>query len=230
MHILFIIVSRTLVVLALTISIARGEAREEGHLIPAGPNFDVDAPYAGTYARLCEKMLFTGPSWVIRYHDVSTSAETGLAITRKQDGKFWIVVKQTKPQLGSVVSSAFDLKLNLESALKTLKTEEAHAEIPAPVATAVRSYWTSLLSNVRPYKQSPPVISNKTILFAKTNGGKILVGRVPADSFKYPRMAAVEDIALNLIKVCVSSPESRQSLFDQIERKARTFRTAVRRP
>src|SRR5256885_10729632 len=124
-----------IVFLAFTTSIAEAETNDRPHLIRVRPNFDVDSPYASTYATLCEKMLFTGPNWVIRYHEISESVETGLSITKKQDGSFWVTAKQAKPQLGPTISHAFYFKSNLDAALKTIKVVEGQAEIPEKVVT-----------------------------------------------------------------------------------------------
>jgi hypothetical protein len=221
--------ARVIVFLALTISIAKSETNDRPHLIRVRPNFDVDAPYANTYARLCEKMLFTGPNWVIRYHEISESVETGLSITKKQDGSFWVTVKQAKPQLGPTVSHAFYFKSNLEAALKTLKVVEGHAEIPERAVTAIRRYWIALLSDVRPYERrsSTITISNQVILFANTPDGKTLAGRLPPDAYKYSYIHAVEDIEWDLVKVCVHQQESPKKLFDRIEQRARESADAI---
>lgn len=220
---------RVIIFLALTVSILRAETAKRPHLIRVGPNFDVDAPYARTYAKLCEKMLFTGPNWVIRYHEISESVETGLSVTKAQDGKFWATVKQSRPQLGPTVSHAFYFGSNLESDLKTLKVSEGRADIPEKVATAIQRYWISLLSDVRPYERrsSTVTISNQVILFAKTPDGQTLAGRLPSDAFKYSDIHAVEDIEWDLVKICVGPKRGQKKLFDRIEKRARESADAM---
>ncbi len=222
-----VIAAGGIVLMASTISHARAEAGNQGHLVPVKPIFQPDGPYATTYARLVEEKLFTDPNWVIRYHYVS-KAEIGLAVTREQDGRFLLTVKQTKPTLEYIVATAFSLKWDLKSALATLELHEAHAHIPETTVVAIRRYWISLLNDVRP---SPPVFrnkalvhSNKVTLFAKTKEGKLLQGELPADASEHSRLSAVEDIVDDLLSVCVKSQSTHKTLFERIERKAQTSR------
>jgi hypothetical protein len=208
------------------ISLAGAEARDGAHLIPVEPMFGSNEPYASTYSKLVEEKLFTGSNWVIRYHFVS-KAEIGLSITKKQDGRFWVTVKQTKPTLEYVVTNAYRkyLKWNLKSALETVEFHEARAEIPESTVTAIRGFWISLLSDVR----SPsPVSGNKTLvlgskvtLFAKTTRGRILQGELPANAGQHTRLNAVESIVGDLITVCVKPQNPHKTLFEAIERRAR---------
>jgi hypothetical protein len=219
------------VVAALMISLTAAEAGDGAHLIPVEPIFGSNEPYASTYSKLVEEKLFTGSNWLIRYHFVS-KAEIGLSITKRQNGRLLLTVKQAKPTLDYVVTNAYRkyLKWNLKSALKTVEFHEAHAEIPEPTVTAIRGFWISLLSDVRP---SSPVSREKTLvlgikvtLSAKTTDGKILQGELPADADKDSRLHAVEEIFEDLISICADKPKDRKRLFARIEEKAKRFTPA----
>jgi hypothetical protein len=215
---------RVIVFLALMLSSVGAETHDRPHLEPVGPNFNTfAAPYAKTYARLCEEMLFVRSNWVIRYHEISESAETGVSITQKQDGTFWVTAKQARPSLGPAVRSVFDQNLNLRSALKAVKITERNAEIPERVVRAIRQHWVSLLGDVRPDKRpiSSIIISSVVMLYAKTPGGKTLAGKLPYDAYKYTDIYAVEDIAWDLVDICVQPRESHKKLFDRIEKRVR---------
>lgn len=217
-----------LLLIGLMISVAGAGANDGGHLIPLRPNFDVgDVPHGKKYARLCEEKLFAGSSWIVRYHGIGESAETGLSITKQKDGKFVVTVKQAQPPLGSTLFSAFDAKLDVKTALKTVRVEEAHAEIPEAVAMAVCEFWISLLRDVQPHKPgSWSSISKSVRLYAKSAEGKTLAGRLPPDAFKYKHLNAVESIFENLLRVCAEQGKSHKTTFDRIQGTAHSFTTA----
>ena len=221
---------RVIVPLALALSSAGAKTQDRPHLEPVGPNFDTyAAPWAKTYARLCEEMLFTRSNWVIRYHEISESAETGVSITKQQDGTFVVTAKQTRPALGPTVRSVFDQKLNLKSALKTLKITERNAEIPERVVKAIRGYWISLLSDLQSDERpiTSIIFSNPVILFVKTEEGKSLAGKLPIDAYKFRDMQVVEDIAWDLVDICVQPKERHKKLFDRMEQRARESADAM---
>ncbi len=205
---------------ALMISLIGADARGRGHLIPVEPIFDVNGPYAGIYAKLCEEKLFAGPNWVVRYHSTS-NVELGISITKRQDGKFWVTVKQAKPPLASILPLAKSQQWNLKSALKTIEFHQAHAEVPETTVASIHRYWLSLLSEVRPSEQtSPPrVVSNRVTLFAKAASGKSVDGQLPAYADKDLRIYAVEDIVDDLVKICAEPEKTHDSLFKKIDQK-----------
>jgi len=211
---------RVIVFLALMFATAGAETQDRPHLEPVRQDGDA---FEKTYARLREEMLFPKSNWVIRYHELSLSAETGVSITKKQDGTFWVTAKQTRPSLGPTLRSAFDQKLNLKSALKMLKSTERNAEIPERVVKAIRRYWIALLSDVRPDERPVKsiIVSNQVILFAMTPEGKSLAGKLPVDAYKYKGIHAAEDIAWDLVDICVQPKERHKKLFDRIEQRAR---------
>ena len=179
------------------------------------------------YAELCEAKLFTAQRWIVRYHGIGESAEAGLSIARRSDGRFTVTLKEAEPQLGATLFFAMDNQLDVKAALKTVKIKEAHAEIPESVATAVRDFWISLLRDVQPYKQSAwTSISTHVALFAKSADGRTLSGRLPPDAFKYRRLNAVEDIVDKLMRVCRDRQKSDKALFEEIERAAKTYNHA----
>ena len=220
---------RFLVFSLLTFLVARAETYGGSRLEPIGPNFNVVGPrWAKTYGRLCEKMLFGESRWVVKYHELSSHAETGIVITRNQDGKFWVTVKQATPALGPTIRYAFDEKLDLKKALEGVEIKEMNAEIPEKVAEVVYRYWTLLLGDVRPDERpvTSVVFSKQVILFAKTQEGRILAGQFPYDAHEYPKIWAVEEMAWALVDICGQPREKREKLFDLIERKARRYGTA----
>jgi hypothetical protein len=210
--------------LALVICLAPAEARERGHLIPVEPTFDVKGPYAKTYARLREEKLFAGPNWVLRYHS-SSNVELGVSISKRQDGKYWVTVKQAKPPLPSILALARNQKWNLQWALNTVEFHQAHAEVPETTVESILDYSLSLLTDVRPLPQSlsPMVISNKVTLFAKAPRGRVLEGQLPPDAAKYRHIYAVEDIVDDLVGICAEPQENHDVVFRHIEEKARRF-------
>src|SRR5436190_18457294 len=108
---------------ALMVSLVGADARDRGHLIPVEPTFDVNGSYARTYAKLCEEKLFSGPSWVIRYHS-SSNVDLGVSVTKMHDGKFWVTVKQAKPPLASILPLAHSQKWSLARALNGVEFHE----------------------------------------------------------------------------------------------------------
>jgi hypothetical protein len=212
-------------VAALMVCFTGVEARGPGHLIPIEPIFDPNGRYAATYARLCEEKLFTGSSWMIRYHFVS-KAEIGLSITKDHDRKYWLTVKQAKPTLEYVVTNAYRKYLNwdLKSALKTVEFQEARAEIPAATVTAIRDFWISLLNDVRPpsavSRDKTLVLGTKVILSEKAPDGRILQGELPSDADRHPPLNAVEEIVDDLLSVCAKPGKPHDVLFKRVEQKA----------
>lgn len=191
---------------------------------PIGPNFNVvGPPWADTYGRLCDEMLFGERNWVVKYHELSLHAETGVAITRKQGRRFWVTVKQATPALGPTIRYAFDEKLDLEKAVKGIKVRVDSVEIPEKVARMVYRYWISLLTDVHPDEKpgTSVVFSKQVILFAKTQGRGVLAGQFPSDAHEYPRIWGAEEIAWSLVELCGLPKEKREKAFDTIERKAR---------
>jgi hypothetical protein len=209
---------------ALTISLTGTEARDGAHLIPVEPMFGSNEPYANTYSKLVEEKLFTGSDWLIRYHFVS-KAEIGLSITKGQNGRSLLTVKQAKPTLEYVTTNAYRkfLKWSLKSALKSVQFHEAHAELPESTVTAIQGFWISLLSDVRP---RPAVSGDKTLvlgvkvtLSARTTDGKILQGELPADADKDRRLHTVEEIFEDLISISERPNSAHEHLFERIERR-----------
>jgi hypothetical protein len=212
------------IVTALMISLTGVKARDAAHLIPVEPMFGSNEPYASTYSQLVEAKLFPGSNWLIRYHFVS-KAEIGLSITKGQNGRLLLTVKQAEPTLEYVVTNAYRkyLKWNLKSALKTVEFHEAHAEIPEPTVTAIRGFWISLLSDVRP---SSAVSRNKTLMLgtkvtlsAKATDGRILRGELPADADQHGRLSAVRGIVEDLISLCDQPNSAHKRLFERIDRR-----------
>lgn len=214
----------TCVIATLMISLAGAEARDRAHLIPVEPVFGSTEPYASTYAKLIEEKLFTGSNWVIRYHFIS-NAEIGLSITRGENQRFLLTVKQAKPTLEYVVTNAYRkyLKSDLKSALKTVEFHEAHAEIPERTVTAIRGFWISLLSDVRPLsavsRDKTLVLGTNVTLSAKAADGRILHGALPADADRDARLNVVERIVEDLISLCDQPSSAHKHMCERIERR-----------
>ena len=210
---------------AVMASVVSLSAAEHGHLLPVGPTFDVSAPIGETYARICERMLFPGSNWIIRYHSDTESVTTGLSIYKRSDGQFRLSVRQAKPELYSVISAAFYNRLNLESALAKVRIEKADNEIPATLALALQDLWRSVLRKTRPdEKRRPPhIASAEVILYAHATNGALLAGKMPSNAGTYANFASFESIIDELIRTCDQSPKARANLLKQIESKARTL-------
>lgn len=198
---------------------------KDAHLLPVESKFDVGPPIEKTYARVCEQMLFGERNWLLRYYSASESVTTGLSISKELRGRYWLSIRQARPQLGSVVANALSRKLDLKAELATIKITEAHAEIPQAVALAVSRLWLSLLHGVKTDEALQPyILSAQVMLYARTAEGRVLEGKMPPAFFKDKRLASVEDIVDDLIKVCVEPEKRRKGLFVRIEQNASSFR------
>lgn len=208
-----------LVALIAPIQVATGA---NAHLLPVGPTFDIGAPIGNSYARVLERMLFAQPNWSVRYYSATESGTTGLSIARGPNGRYRLSIKQARPELESVVASAFYRKLNLAQALTKVKIESAEAEIPEAVAVAIHRLWLSLLRDVSMDEKlnSPYLLSAEIILYARTPEGKTLGGRMPPGGSKYRNLAMVGDIVDDLFKISVGPAKNRKDLFARIEKKA----------
>lgn len=204
---------------------ARASAADQAHLLPIGPTFDVGPPIGRSYSRACERMVFGKSNWILRYFRASESITTGLSIVSDARGRYSVSVKQARPELYSVVANAFYRKLDLQSALESVKVNEATAEIPESVAKAVHRQWVALLSNVRSNEKLPDpyILSAGVILYAKTADGNILEGKMPPGGFRYKNLASVEDVVDDLLKVCAEPERRRKNLFGSIEERAAAF-------
>ena len=209
----------------LVICAVEAGAAERGHLVRIRDDFNTaGAPYAKTYARLCEEMLFTGSNWIIRYYRGSETGQTGVSITREQDGRFWVTAKYIRAQLKAMLM--LENPRDLKSDLKAIKIMNARAEIPERAANAVSDSLTSLLGDVRLEERtsSGDWFLDEVQVYAKTKGGKILRGKLPPDTRKYRNLTAVNEMYFDLIEVCLTPQANHKSLFDRIERRARTIR------
>jgi hypothetical protein len=219
----FLITSRALLVglvaVVLPIHVVLGA---DAHLLPVGATFDVGEPIGKSYARVLETMVFSEPSWLVRYYSATESATAGLSVVKNSRGHYRLSIKKTRPELGSVVANAFYRKQNLEKALKAVKIESANAEIPEAVALAIHRVWLSLLRDVYiDEKLSPPYLLSAEIqLYARTPEGKTLGGKMPPAGFRYRNLAMVDEIVDDLFKVAVAPAKSQKDFFDSIERKA----------
>jgi hypothetical protein len=200
-------------------------AAEGGHLVRIRDDFNTaGAPYAKTYARLCEEMLFTGSNWIIRYYRGSETGETGVSITREQDGRFWVTAKYIRAQLTAMLM--LEDSRDLKSDLKAIKVLKARTEIPERLASAISDSLTSLLGDVRPEERnySGHWFLDEVQVYAKTKGGTILRGKLPPDTRKYRNLTAVNEMYFDLVELCLTPQANHKSLFDRIERRARTIR------
>jgi hypothetical protein len=203
---------------------SRAADAADAHLLPVGPMFDVRAPIGQTYARVVEKMLFTERNWVVRYYSASEATTTGLSVIRTSDGRCRLLIKQAKPELGSVVTNAHYRKLSLDQALTMVEIESAEADIPEAVATAIHRIWLSFLRQVHADERLrvPYVMSAKVIFYSKTPDGKTLGGQMPPAGFKYANLAVLDAIVDDLFKVALGPTKDRKHLFSRIQAKART--------
>lgn len=211
--------------LVLVICVVEAGAAEGGHLVRIRDDFNTaGAPYAKTYARLCEEMLFTGSNWIIRYYRGSETGQTGVSITREQDGRFWVTAKHIRAQLKAMLM--LEDPRDLRSDLRAIKVMKARTEIPERVASAVSESLISLLGDVRPEERiySGHWFLDELQVYAKTKGVKILCGKLPPDTRKYRNLTAVNEMYFDLLEVCLTPRSNHKNLFDRIERRARTIR------
>jgi hypothetical protein len=194
----------------------------DAHLLPVGPTFDVGAPIGNSFAHVLEKMLFVEPNWSVRYYSATETGTTGLSIARAGNGHYRLSIRQARPELGSVVASAFYRKRNLARALTKVKIKSAEAEIPEAVAVALYRLWLSLLRDVSIDEKlnSPYVLSAQILLYARTPEGKTLGGKMPPAGFKFGNLGMVGDIVDDLFKISVGPAKSQKDLFARIEKKA----------
>lgn len=210
---------------AVMASVVGLSAAEHGHLLPVGPTFDVSEPIGKMHAKVCERMLFPESNWIIRYYNDNESVTLGFSIYRRSDRQFRLSVRQAKPELYSVISSAFYNRLHLESALAKVRIEKADNEIPVTLASALEDLWRSMLRKTRPAeKPRPPHIATATaILFAHASNGALLSGKLPSNANAYANFVSFENVIDDLIRSCDQSPKERANLLKQIERKARAL-------
>jgi hypothetical protein len=188
----------------------------DAHLIPAGPNFDTDGFYSKTYAQICERVLFTQEDWIIRYHRISRASETGISITKNRKNEYFVVVKESTPALGSTVSFAMNFGADVYESLKSLKIRERRTQIPKTTALAIHDFWLRLLREVRPRDEALHIVGDHELLFAKTQNGQTLRGRLPPDAFKYDRLVRVLAIVEDLLRIGKKADD--RALLTSIER------------
>ncbi len=207
----------TVVLLGTQVSAPAQEYSSDAHLLPAGANFDTDGFYSTTYARLCERMLFTRGDWIIRYHRIASASETGISITRNQNDEYFVVVKESTPPLGSTASFAMNFGGDLRESLKSLKLRERRTQIPKTTALAIHEFWLRLLTQVRPRGKPLRIVGDHELLFAKSKNGQTLRGRLPPDAFKYDRLVRVLAIVEDLLRIRGEKADDR-ALLTSIER------------
>jgi hypothetical protein len=199
--------------------------RADAHLLPVGSTFDVPAPLGEKYAQVVEKMLFPERNWFVRYYSSSEATTTGLSIARTSRGGFRLLIKQARPELGSVVANAQSQKLNVERALAGVKIQTAEADIPETTAIAIHQIWLSFLRNVYPDERLkvPYLMSAKVIFYSKTPEGRTLSGQMPPAGFKYANLAVLDGVVDDLFKVALGPTKDRKDLFSDLQAKMRTL-------
>ena len=196
-----------------------GQARSnDAHLVPAGPNFDTEGFYSKTYAQICERLLFTQEDWTIRYHRIARGSETGISITKNRRNEYFVVVKESTPALGSTVSFAMNFGADVRESLKSLKIRQRRNQIPKTTALAIHDLWLGLLREARPRDEALHIVGDHELLFAKTQNGQTLRGRLPPDAFKYNRLVRVLAIVEDLLRIGKKADD--RALVSSIERNA----------
>ena len=202
----------------------------EHHLLPVAPNFDTLAPYGEQYAKICEKLLFPASPSLIRYFQVNGDPpyNTAIAIYRTADGSYRLMFKQAEPTIGDIVINAYDRRVDLLSALSSIKIKTFDYRIPSDVASDLQRAWLALLRTTRERDKADDksyIHSPIVILSAADRDGVTRSGKYPPDAAKHKIFVATEAIVDDLAKSCEAASKNRLRLLRSAARRARNVRT-----
>jgi|SRR6267143_2398416 len=207
-------------------------SKGDGHLLPSQPNFDTVAPYGNKYAEILEKLVFPASSWTVRYFETigNPPYDTGLTIYQKPNGSHWLMIRQARPEIGSIVVNAYYKRVDLQSSLAAVKIESSDRQVPPEIALEMRRLWLAFLQDVRPRDKRddtvyihPPTV----ILSAKDSKGVTLSGKYPLDAGKHRKFTAFEAIVDNLVKSCDAPDKDRIQLLRRAAKRARNLRESL---
>lgn len=226
------------VVMLLVISVTGVADTSDGHLLPAGPNFDTShAAEDRAYVELLDKMLFPAQGWIARYFravgEPSPGYDTGIALYRKPNGSYWLMIKQASPALGSIVMNAYRGRINLKSSLAAVKIKTSNKEVPAEFAAEMSGLWVALLRDSRPDEKPSDEMyfSSPTVIFsAKNSSGNVLNGKYPPDAAKHENFVATEAFVDTLFKSCDMPDNDRIQSLRRVARRMSNLRHAVQLP
>lgn len=227
----FNIVMRVIITGAFSLSAQFGEvsAARDSHLLPVESFFDTQGEHARQYAELCEKILFPAPGWRFRFYEViaNPSATTGISIYRQGGRDYYIDVRQSTPELKSVIQNADYETRNFQSIYRRIKVEKAKKRIPASTASEITRLWLWSLSEVGLMAQQGDTIfmdAPLIILYAKKEDGTVLAGKFPPDHQGIAKFVSLRAIIAKLIMACDATEANRQRLFAEVERTSRKLR------
>ena len=226
------IVMRATITVAFLLKAQLGEvfAARESHLLPVDPFFNTQGEHARQYADLCEKLLFPASGWRIRYYEViaNPSATMGISIYRQGASDYYIEVRQSTPELKSVIQSADYEALSFQSIQGKVKVEEAKRKIPVSTASEMTRLWLWFLSEVRPMAKEGDAIfmdAPLIILYAKKEDGTVSAGKFPQDHQALSKFVSFRAIVAKLIMACDATEADRQRIFIEVERTSRKLRS-----
>lgn len=204
-------------------------AARDSHLLPVESFFDTQGEHAKQYAELCEQILFPASGWRIRYYEViaNPSATMGVCIYRQGGRDYYIDVRQSTPELKSVIQKADYETRNLQSIYRRIKVEKAKKRIPASTASEITKLWLWSLSEVGPMLHEGDGIfmdAPLVILYAKKDDGAVVAGKFPPDHQGVAKFVSFRAIVAKLIIACDATEADRQRLFAEIERTSRKLR------
>jgi hypothetical protein len=204
-------------------------AARDSHLLPVAPFFDTQGEYARQYAEICEKMLFPAPEWRIRYYEViaNPSATMGVSIYGQGGHDHYIDVRQSTPELKSVIEKPDYETRNLHSIYSRVKVEKAKKKVPATTASEIAQLWFWSLSEVGPMVQEGNTIfmdAPLIILYAKKEDGAVLAGKFPPDHQGIAKFVSFRAIVAKVIRACDATAADRQRLFTEVEQSSRKLR------
>jgi hypothetical protein len=221
---------RAIITVALLVKAPFGEvAARDSHLLPIEPFFDTQGEHAKQYAELCEEILFPTTGWSIRYYEViaNPSATTGISVYLQGGRDYYIDVRQSTPELKSVIQNTDYETRNFQSILGRIKMEEAKKRIPASTASEITRLWLWFLSEVGPIAKEGDTIfidAPLIILYAKKEDGTVLAGKFPQDHQGVAKFVSFRAIVAKLIMACDATEVDRQQLFAEVERTSRKLR------
>lgn len=201
----------------------------EGHLIPAEPNFGDPSPDGPRYAAACDRILYSGNDWLIRYLENTESPSTTLAVAVYRDrDRFRLEIAETKPDLYSVVSDPLNRESSVRNLVRKVSLYRASCLLPSEAATELQRLWLSFLKQTRSGRadqRSVPLF--RAFLYARSTTRQILSGEVPPDAPRYRHFQLFGDIIEDLRRCPKSSGTARVKLIGSIQRDARALRLSL---